>query len=159
MRRGDLVALRGGEAVDQRIGGGEIQCAGDDTGLPQDALDGVGGARAVPQGGVEGVGDVGDQAGRRTASRPTTEVRISSLRQLHKDFQTLEGRRQQGDFIESDVAVTDLGALGDESGGDAVGDAGHAERAGRVQNDRAGGEERASLFERLNEQACYLRTE
>ena len=41
----------------------EIQGAGGDAGLPQDALDGVGRACTVPQGGVQRVGDVGDQPG------------------------------------------------------------------------------------------------
>ena len=95
---------------------------------------------------------------RSTASRPTTEVRISSLTSFTSTFRPLKVRGQQGDFVERHVAVGDLGAFGDESGGDAVDDARHPDRAGRVQNDGAGGQERAGLFERLNEQAMQPAT-
>ena len=157
MRWGDLVALGGGQAVDQRIGVGEIQCAGDDTGLPQDALDGVGGARAVPQGGVEGVGDVGDQPGtenRVQADDGCGSARCDSFTRTFKPLR-VDGSRVTSSKATSpseiwapsatNPAVTPLTMRGTRSGLDESSTTGPAARNVR------------GLFERLNEQACYLR--
>ena len=59
--------------------------------------------------------------------------------------------------VERDVPIGDLGTLGDEPGGDAVDDARHPDRAGAVEDDGAGGQERGRLFEGLDEEAGDLR--
>ncbi len=75
---------------------------------------------------------------RSTASRPTTEVRISSLLSFTNTFSPFNVRGQQGYFVERHVPVADLGAFGDESRGDAIDDPRHPDRTGRVEDDGAG---------------------